>query len=1381
MRRTLFVLLIVLLATVWFTRIRPDSGENRTPMRAGTAPKLSAEQKLCSCAEALPKAPAESAPSDPDMDAFRTWLNDFSTTATPTNRTTLLEKGAVMARARHARMVELIETQPEVALKHALSFAERQRVPAELSGLMEKQISGRGDFCVTAATYENQASGPRYMRTLQQNGTRYKAFVYGKRADQGTQFDVPIHGVALDGRIALHESPVRVLSEAEAATVTVAANTRDATGAPLCPISNAVASRNVAVDIGGAVFFLCHGGHISQVETQANASIVLPSPSTEGTKKLLVIRVDFSTVAGEPLTYDKGTQLVNDMNTFYGRISYGKASFFSVGNGSAVTPVLRMPQSTSVYLADAWALMTDARAAAAAAGYSHTNYDYDVVCLAGIGYGWAGLGAVGARGAWVQNSFSGVGTMAHELGHNFGLWHANRWEAADGSALGVNSDTSDASEEGRNIEYGNPFDRMGGGGIFVGEFGSSSRAALNWLPLGNIHSVTNSGTYRIYALDSGTLLDAATQKQSLRVDAVTKQVTDDAPKDSKGTKSVKYWAEARTLFSNEFASNGVLIRWCGDIRATGNVRYDDSDYLLNTKGSTQPSASAPLVLGRTLSDPLSGVHLTTWSKNATTPISYDVVVNIGTFPNNRAPTVVLSGPTSVGLNSPVTFTANATDPDGDTLSYAWDFGDSTYPPNAASTTKTWTTTGTKTVTCIVSDMKGKVAQASMNVSVSATNSVIATVTASGNPSESGATGTFRIALSSAPSSQVTVNFAFAGSAANGQDYSLPTSLAIPAGQTSGTLALNPINDTSVESAETVVLTLANGGGYTVGSPGSATLTIADNDTQPPYVGTGTGLQGTYFNAMDFTSPVFSRLDATVDFDWGNGAPDPRIEADTFSIRWEGFIEAQYTETYTISPTTDDGVRVTINGTKIIDRWVDQAPSESSGTIALTRGQKVPVVLEYYENGGGALAQLRWSSPSTAKTIVPSTQLYPIGNRAPVFTSDVSAAPNPALVGQSVAFTAVASDADGDALALQWNFGDGTQGSGATTSHTYQAAGTYTATVTVSDGRGGSASASVVVTVANEGGGGGLPPSGLRINFQPTGTAVPAGYIPDNGLPFGDRGNGFTYGWNRNIAAETRDRNAPNSPDQRYDTLIHMQKGAPATWELQLGNGSYRVRVVCGDPSYFDSSYKVDAEGVSIVNATPTAAQKWFEGSRIVAVNDGRLTLSCSSGAQNNKVCFLEITPPQATEQEAAEVESVAQSLKVSSLRVKMNFGKSSRDGCAVAGTIPDLPADFSVKNLAATLDVGASMLSVTLDAKGRGKSRNGSLQLKHSTKGGWQFRASTKNGSCTEPWGDGGLTDTTVKNQSVDLPVTLTLGSQTFAGSKSLKYSAKEKRTGTAQ
>ncbi|MDW8373941.1 MAG: Calx-beta domain-containing protein, partial [Planctomycetota bacterium] len=91
-------------------------------------------------------------------------------------------------------------------------------------------------------------------------------------------------------------------------------------------------------------------------------------------------------------------------------------------------------------------------------------------------------------------------------------------------------------------------------------------------------------------------------------------------------------------------------------------------------------------------------------------------------------------------------------------------------------------------------------------------------------------GTFTITRTGATTSALTVSFTVSGTAIAGSDYTaLGTSVTIPAGQASATLTVTPIDDTTVESAETVIVTLAAGTGYTLGTPSSATVTIADND------------------------------------------------------------------------------------------------------------------------------------------------------------------------------------------------------------------------------------------------------------------------------------------------------------------------------------------------------------------------------------------------------------------------------------------------------------------------------------------------------------------------------------------------------------------------
>lgn len=153
-------------------------------------------------------------------------------------------------------------------------------------------------------------------------------------------------------------------------------------------------------------------------------------------------------------------------------------------------------------------------------------------------------------------------------------------------------------------------------------------------------------------------------------------------------------------------------------------------------------------------------------------------------------------------------------------------------------------------------------------------------------------------------------------------------------------------------------------------------------------------------------------------------------------------------------------------------------------------------------------------------------------------------------------------------------------------------------------------------------------STIRINFQTASAAVPSGYLPDAGAVYGPRGNGQTYGWLATNASYGRDRNAPNSPDQRYDTFTHLQwpsNSRNAVWEIAVPSGTYVVRIVAGDPSYYDSVYRVAAEGVSTVSGTPSSAVRWVEGTATVTVNDGRLTVGNYTGASNNKMCFIEIT------------------------------------------------------------------------------------------------------------------------------------------------------------
>ncbi|MHC4206428.1 MAG: PA14 domain-containing protein [Planctomycetota bacterium] len=140
-------------------------------------------------------------------------------------------------------------------------------------------------------------------------------------------------------------------------------------------------------------------------------------------------------------------------------------------------------------------------------------------------------------------------------------------------------------------------------------------------------------------------------------------------------------------------------------------------------------------------------------------------------------------------------------------------------------------------------------------------------------------------------------------------------------------------------------------------------------------GPGGGVRADYYKGMNFETLVLTRTDPQIDFDWGDpGGPDASVGDDNFSVRWTGEVEAAFTETYTFYPRTDDGVRLYVDGQLLVENWVDRSATENRGKIDLIAGNTYSLVMEYYENTGGAVAELRWSSPRTPKQLIPQAAL-----------------------------------------------------------------------------------------------------------------------------------------------------------------------------------------------------------------------------------------------------------------------------------------------------------------------------------------------------------------------------------------------------------------------
>lgn len=649
------------------------------------------------------------------FEKFRRWTERMAVAEADGERLELQQQGLELARQRRSEMADLIGKNPRRALELAAPESVRRRLPEDVAALLEQQVSGRGDLMVQATTHSadgDHGEGCQISRTVTLgDGRVFDAHTYGRRGAMPTLDNIAIHGVALDGKLALSDLPGRVLDPVEVAAIRADGNrmeepclqhtgeSHEASGNSEVFIAwDESRTSGYCSEAHAAVALFLTEGKERSGKPDKNGSdpggLIANSPWTEGKKSLLFIRVDFPDFQGQVVGDSTLGQLITEMNTVYSDMSCGKATFAALGQGSAVTPTVRLPNDSSYYTS-LGRVLSAARTAAAAAGYNYLDYTYEVV-LTGAKpamAGTAGVAMVGARGAWLHNSQWNIRTCAHEVGHNFGLPHAGAWDTDDGSVIGP----------GEVWDYGNVFDIMGVGdpSTFLRHFGATAKQYLGWMPMADVVKITTNGTTttRIRAMDK---TQADGNKRALAVD--------------RANSSDDYWVEYRQVFGTSYGMrDGVLVNW-----ASINGGYQQP-LLLDMKPDTFDKEDAVLPIGTTFSDGDAGIHITPVARGTDTDgVGWmDVTVNRGSFSGNAKPVVTLgSTNANPAVNASVTFTATATDPDGDTLAYLWDWGDGTTTANNKSTaSKSWSTSGIKTLRCIVSDMKGITTTAALLVQV----------------------------------------------------------------------------------------------------------------------------------------------------------------------------------------------------------------------------------------------------------------------------------------------------------------------------------------------------------------------------------------------------------------------------------------------------------------------------------------------------------------------------------------------------------------------------------------------------------------------------------------------------------------------------------------
>ena len=431
------------------------------------------------------------------------------------------------------------------------------------------------------------------------------------------------------------------------------------------------------------------------------------------------------------------------------------------------------------------------------------------------------------------------------------------------------------------------------------------------------------------------------------------------------------------------------------------------------------------------------------------------------------PVASAGGPYSAAVGAAVAFSsAGSTDPQGQPLSFAWNFGDGS-SGTGASPSHTYAAAGSYTATVTVTNTAGLSSTASAKVTISA----LAPPVAVANGPYSGTVGqavTFSAAGSSSPRNQP---LTYAWNFGDG---------------TTGTGA-SPTHTYTAAKAYPVTLTVTDTSGLS--GTASTTATITAKAAQPPVANAGgpyTATAGTLitFSGAGSTDPQGQAL--TYAWSFGDGTSgtgvspthaytDAKTYTVTLTVTNTSGLTATATTTATITakapsaPTANaggpytgtPGAAITFSGAGSTDPqgqaltylWNFGDGSTGTGvspTHTYTDAKTYPVTLTVTNTAGLT------GTASTTATVTAKPAQSPVANAGGPYTG---------TAGTAIAFSAAGStDPQGQTLTYAWAFSDGATATGVAPSHAFAATGSYTATVTVTNTAGLSSSATANVTV-----------------------------------------------------------------------------------------------------------------------------------------------------------------------------------------------------------------------------------------------------------------------------------------------------------------------------
>ncbi|MBV9928706.1 MAG: glycoside hydrolase family 3 C-terminal domain-containing protein [Acidobacteria bacterium] len=130
-----------------------------------------------------------------------------------------------------------------------------------------------------------------------------------------------------------------------------------------------------------------------------------------------------------------------------------------------------------------------------------------------------------------------------------------------------------------------------------------------------------------------------------------------------------------------------------------------------------------------------------------------------------------------------------------------------------------------------------------------------------------------------------------------------------------------------------------------------------------------GLKAEYFDNKDLQgTPVATRVDAQLNFEWFTDAPVPGINTDNFSARWTGYFVPPASGTYRLGARADDAVRVFLDEQPLVENWRDGSAKTLTKEVTLEAGRAYKLRVEYYERYASATAKLVWGPPGLNETL-----------------------------------------------------------------------------------------------------------------------------------------------------------------------------------------------------------------------------------------------------------------------------------------------------------------------------------------------------------------------------------------------------------------------------